>query len=319
MKSMTQYETILFPTDFSESADDALETALAVARAFGARLHVFHAVVLETPFVVPADGVVAIPSQEGLFADMDRHARAELSRIEGLAGDGIVEVTTEARRGDGTVDSILEVAAERGADLIVMSSHGRRGFRRLLVGSVAEELVRRARCPVLVIRRDPERESVSPSGRILAGIDFSPHSEQVLSTARSLAATLGRELDLIHVVHLPSASAMAVGTTPFGPVSPAPPESASYEERAARARELLEHTFETVGGPPVETRAVVRSGQPASEIVAHAEENDAGLVVVGTEGHSGVSRLLLGSVCERVLRRAPCPVFVVPHDDQEGS
>jgi nucleotide-binding universal stress UspA family protein len=196
-----------------------------------------------------------------------------------------------------------------------MSSHGRRGFRRFLLGSVTEELVRRAPCPVLVIRRDPGLRHPAKSSRILAAIDFSPISEQVMSTAKSLASILGQELDLIHVVHLPGTSTVPVEAAPFGPVATAPPESVSYEERLTKGRELLEHTDSKTGAPGVEARLFVRGGNPESEILGHAEENDIGLIVVGTQGHSGISRLLLGSVCERVLRSAPCAVYVVPRGD----
>jgi nucleotide-binding universal stress UspA family protein len=311
-------ETILFPTDFSDSADEALDTVASVARSLKARLHVFHAIVLETPFVVPADGAAAVPLPDDLLGQLERQASHQLEQAATRVRAHSVEVSTEWRRGNNAVDSILQYAEEIQADLVVMSSHGRRGFRRFLVGSVTEEVVRRAHCPALVIRRDPELKPPSASSRIVAAVDLSEHSEAVLSAARVLAASLVRDLDLLHVVNTPGSSTMAVGATPFGPVSTAPLDSVSEEERLQRSRALLEQAFARARGPEIEARAVVRSGKPEDEIVAHAEETGASLIVVGTEGHSGVSRLLLGSVCERVLRRAPCAVYVVPHRGTRG-
>lgn len=304
--------TILFPTDFSESATAALEEAIELAKALRSQLHLFHAVVLETPFVIPADGAATIPGPQDLLDEMDRHAASELETAAAHVRESGIEVTTVARRGGDTVDSILQYAEELQVDLIVMSSHGRRGFRRLLVGSVTEELVRRADCPVLAIRRDPELEPPTAPSTIVAAVDLSDHSREVISAAKLLAASLGRELELVHVVHIPTGSTVAAAATPFGPATPAPPEGVSYEDRLDSSRELLEHLFNTAPGPEVEARALVRSGKPEDEIVESAEQSGASLIVVGTEGHSGVSRLLLGSVCERLLRRAPCAVYVVP-------
>lgn len=136
---MLPIHTILFPTDFSESSTQALHVAQALARDYDARLIALHAVPL--PTVVYSDGV--IPPDLGIH---DEAARAELDRLDLPAG-------SERRFVEGDpIDVILNTARDAHVDLIVMGTHGRTGLSRLLMGSVAEHVLRKAPCPVLTVR-----------------------------------------------------------------------------------------------------------------------------------------------------------------------
>ncbi|HVS16830.1 MAG TPA: universal stress protein [Thermoanaerobaculia bacterium] len=305
-------KTILLPTALDEPVDRLVEMAALLARGSGARLHLFHAVVLETPYVVPTDGAAPIPTPEELLDEKEKDARSRLESARRAAVARGLEVEATLRRGENAVASILEHAAQCRPDLVVVSSHGRQGLRRLVLGSVAEELVRRASWPVLVVRRDPELQLPGDASRVLAAIDFSALAGAVLTAARDLAATLDRELDLLHVLHVPSSLSGAAQATPFGPVGPLPSAGSDPEERVARCEERLRSAWDDAAGPTVPVRFFVRSGDPGTEILEHAREHDAGVLVLGTQGHSGLQRALFGSVCESVLRRAPCPVQVVP-------
>lgn len=138
---MLSIRTILHPTDFSDRSQYALQVAAALARDHGARLHVLH--VVPTPILAYGEGVVPAEPESVL-----REAREQLDRLVVPAP----EPPAERRVKDGDpVAVILRVARELPADLIVMGTHGRTGLGRLLMGSVAEQVVRRAACPVLTV------------------------------------------------------------------------------------------------------------------------------------------------------------------------
>ena len=146
---MNRITRILVPTDFSATADAALDYAYVLAERFGASLELLH--VLDDPFVV--DGMAAeayISEAPALRTAMLQDAKERL-RHRASPRDSVPTVESEVVFGHGA-RTIAEYAAERGADLIVMGTHGRTGFAHLLLGSVAERLVRTAPCPVLTVR-----------------------------------------------------------------------------------------------------------------------------------------------------------------------
>jgi nucleotide-binding universal stress UspA family protein len=152
---MTRITRILVPTDFSTTADAALEYAVTLAERFGASLQMLH--VLNDPFVVDGIGAEAyIPETPALRNAMLKDARERL-RHRAAPREPEVPIETEVLFGHGA-RTIAEYAAERGVDLIVMGTHGRTGFAHLLLGSVAERLVRTAPCPVLTVRHPDEKK-----------------------------------------------------------------------------------------------------------------------------------------------------------------
>jgi len=155
---MLPLHTILHPTDFSERSGFALELACGLARDYGARLVLLH--VAAQPVIAYGEGVV--PPQED-YEDYEAELREKLHRLE--VPDVRIRVERRLKEGD-PVAEILGVAQETGADLIVMGTHGRTGLGRLLMGSVAEEVVRQAACPVLTVRA-PFPEAV-PADEALA-------------------------------------------------------------------------------------------------------------------------------------------------------
>ena len=151
---MAHITRILVPTDFSATADAALEYAFVLAARFGASLQLLH--VLDDPFVV--DGMAAeayISEAPALRTAMLEDARERL-RHRATRGQAL-PIETEVLFGHGA-RTIAEYAAERGVDLIVMGTHGRTGFAHLLLGSIAERLVRTSPCPVLTVRHPEERK-----------------------------------------------------------------------------------------------------------------------------------------------------------------
>jgi nucleotide-binding universal stress UspA family protein len=149
---MLAIHTILHPTDFSGRSEFAFRLGCALARDYGARLVLLHVVPL--PMVIPGEGFVLPPPE-----DYRDSLEEELHRLQ--APDPGVRIEYRLKEGD-PVTEILAVAAEINADLIVMGTHGRTGLSRLLMGSVAEQVVRSASCPVLTVRT-PFHEAVPSS------------------------------------------------------------------------------------------------------------------------------------------------------------
>jgi nucleotide-binding universal stress UspA family protein len=144
---------ILVPTDFSEASDAALEYARAVAARFGSTLHLLH--VVEAPFVTgPMGTEVFITESPAVQAELFEEAQVRLAARVTEHDKGRFHTTTEIVSGT-TARTILGYASERGINLIVMGTHGRSGMAHLLMGSVAEKIVRNAPCPVLTVRQAP--------------------------------------------------------------------------------------------------------------------------------------------------------------------
>lgn len=299
---MLDIRKILYPTDFSESAVRALPHALRFARTHGAEVHLLHALVLHA-----ADEA----ELERHYEELAEEARRDL---EVMAGEGPGEGPAESlrlipavRRGISAAPVILDYAAEADVDLIVMGSHGRRGIRRMLVGSVAEEVVRTAACPVLTVRsRDGKPGEMPELGRSVVPVDFSEHSRLAVECAAELAAAFGSRVDLLHVVEQP------VYPEFYLPVS-AP--AFELPELRARAEEKLRQLAARVeaglpeGGVPVGVE--VRVGRSATEIADFAKEREADLIVIASHGLHGLERVLLGSVTERLMRHASCSVLTL--------
>lgn len=147
--------------------------------------------------------------------------------------------------------------------------------------------------------------------RILAPTDFSAHSEKAVRYACSLAERLGAELHLIHVL----SEIIPAGPDPLlMPVMP----PRFYEENEQQARQTLENLLKPTWGKPASVVSAVRWGSPVEAIVDYAQEQAADLIVIATHGRTGLSHVLLGSVAERIIREAPCPVLTIRNPERMG-
>lgn len=156
------FNRILVPTDFSEPSDAALEYARALAQRFGASLHLLH--VIEP---IAATGVFSnefyIGNTPGIYETLVKEAQAKFAERVSSADRAGYGTTTEVMTGQ-SAQTIVDYAEDRHFDLIVMGTHGRTGLAHLLMGSVAEHVVRRAACPVLTVRRAPAAEAAAILG-----------------------------------------------------------------------------------------------------------------------------------------------------------
>jgi nucleotide-binding universal stress UspA family protein len=287
---------VLAATDFSEPADLGLAWAAHAARAHGARLHVVH--VLTPP--MPVADFAAPP----LTLDQELRDAARKRMDEVLAGEGLAGLDANGVLRDGTPSqSVLDVADEVAADLVVVGTRGLTGFRHLLLGSTAERIVQRAKTPVLAVHPGDPRPERTPR-TVLVPTDFSQDAEAALAAAnRCLALTEeGTRVILLHVFHVPAeyrSYGLASSVSRMG------------EEMISAVRERLEELAKPLrsAGTAVEVECV--QGIPAEVIVRVAKERKVDLIAMGTHGRSGVAHLLLGSTAERVVQHAACPVLTV--------
>ena len=289
---MAQYQHILVATDFSDQAGRAVDAAKELAKHFDARVCLLHVV---DPARYARDLLPGTYSEvEKRLADASRERLVELAKeaLEGVTVD-VIAVT-----GDAVAAAIAEQATASQVDLCIVGTHGRTGLDRMLIGSVAEAVVRLAPCDVLTVpsvRRDPPIPR-----RIVASTDFSEQAERALATAGELTRSFGSELTLLHV-HDPR-----VPVVPMGVPAVDEPQLRKW------AREQLDRLaaqHETADAH-VRSELLVDPSAPDA-ICRHAEEHAAELIIIGTHGRRGLTRLLIGSVAERVVRHAHCPVLVV--------
>jgi len=298
---MLRIRKVLFPTDFSSCSHQALRHAVRLARDYGAELHVLHAVVLfgEDPND-PGHELPDLAEIHGLMEELAERRMGSLAR-EGDVPELVLKLVQ--RRDVSPAPPILSYAQQEDIDLIVMGTHGRRGVRRWLLGSVTNEVVRFAPCPVLTVRG---REGSTPSEglrRILAPLDFSDHGKDAMKVACALASRYGSQLDLVHV--LPEGLHPAFYAEWASKLTDVEP---GILERVHGALEEALKESTLCQGPGVQTHAL--EGHPGREIVRFARDREVDLIVICTHGLSGIRHFLLGSTTEQVVAGADCPVLV---------
>ena len=292
--------------DFSEGSEAALLRAADLAERFHARLHLLHV----HPLFEVAYGSAVQPEESE--EESRRRLRAFAEHV--LGGADAVDVLgpeLAIRHGEEAVDAILRYAEETGADLLVTGTHGRRGVRHLIVGSVAEEVVRRAPCPVLTVPSAARRTAPGPDAPVLAPVDFSAPGRAALTRAKAFAARFDAPVELVHVL------ADAAPYPSFYLESGVVPVS-ELGVLTEQAEAHLRRFDAEAGGEPA-AGYHVRSGAAHHEIAALAEEDGCGLIVMATHGLTGLKHALVGSVTERTLRHAPCPVLSMRTDSMGGS
>jgi nucleotide-binding universal stress UspA family protein len=294
---MSDIGRILCPVDFSDFSHRALSHASALARWYGAELHALH--------VVPA-----LPTLWGVAPTLGPHSpeAPPMAPLEGVlrelsrpAVEAGVHVVCQVWEGDPT-RRILEYAAHSAIDLIVMGTHGRGGFERLVLGSVMEKVLRKSPCPVLTVCRGAAPNADGPPfKRIVCALDFAPASERGLEYALSLAKEADADLTLLHVMELYDERWLYQ----HAPMS--------ADEYRAFIRNQVKARLQSVIAPEAREWCRIRErigqGHPWEEIVRAASDLEAQLIVMGQHSRSAADVLLFGSTTHQVVRHAPCPVL----------
>lgn len=288
---------ILCPIDVLDPAErEVLEYASRLAETLDAALHALY--VYDVPgFVDPDPAAPAV--QAYASRALGEHRERFAARIDHLPG-----AFAEPHLVPGRPHRVVADEVERhGIDLVVMGTHARRGVSRLVLGSIAERVVRSSRVPVLTVPRAGEPPA-GPPRALLVPHDFSTPSKRAMRIARDLHVPLHASVAVLHV--LPDElSAMAT--------APAWLSDAERERYRELLGEALEREVSEVFGP--EDQAVTRlmeHGSIVERVLALAAARHAQLIVVGASGKSGTERMLLGSVTAELLRSSPLPVLTVP-------
>lgn len=298
--------TIIAGIDLSVPSEHALDRAAALAQQNDATLVMVNAQADDAP-IENIDSAMLEQLGQVSAAVRAEEAKRLTERHAQLAARG-VRVELVFRAGPpGEV--VAAIAQERRAELIVIGTHGHTGLQRFLLGSVATAVLRHAPCDVLVCRGV---SGPSPFLRPLVATDFSASAARALRNAAALAGH-GVPIEIVHAWQLPAGSwgATLLGQARF-PWSTV--RDAVLSSAQAQADKLVATSTDL--GHPLHVQLI--QGPPASVITQAAESGAHDLIAIGTHGHRGFRRLLLGSVAESVIRHAPCSVLVA-HGEHAGE
>jgi nucleotide-binding universal stress UspA family protein len=287
---------ILCAIDRSPSSLQALGYAIALAKWQNARLSL-----LEIVEEAPAPDVTRAPKSEGVPNEIRTAVERDLRCVLTSRRVSDVKVEIVVRKGK-VAQEILEQAKTSRSDLVVIGSHGRGGVQRLVLGSVAEKVVRLATCPVLTVRSGVKlaRRSRSPFETILCPTDFSAVANRAVAYAKRLAQEADAKLILMNAVEWP-----------FGE---APKSRAVAELRKSiesNASEALTRLLPRPASNGPHAQAIVAEGKASAAIVKFARARSVDLIVMGVSGRDALDVVLLGSTTYHVIREGACPVLTV--------
>ncbi|WP_051529331.1 universal stress protein [Meiothermus cerbereus] len=300
---MRVYTSLLIPLDGSLCGEKAAQVGLSLAAQLDLQVRLLY--VLDNDVQVEP-GPAELVSALSLVREAARtRGQGILDRAVELAHRLGVEVKTRLESG-WPEEVILQQAKD--CDLVVMGTHGRGGLERCIMGSVAQAVIARSLKPVLVVN---ERYNPPPSPeenifrRLLIATDGSEWSSRAVQHGVRLASSLGAEVSLLHVVELPHklAGQKTVGL----------PE----HELLGQGQAVLEEALKLAAETGLAAQPILMQGHPVESILQASQQHD--LVVMGTRGRSGLDRLLLGSITERVARLSAKPVLVIPGGFTQGA
>jgi nucleotide-binding universal stress UspA family protein len=285
--SAIRIERILCPVDFSEVSAKAYRYAQSIACHYRAKLILQHVVELRYSQL---DYIEEFP--QALLTDANEALRQFVELYGVIEPECVVEKASPA-------DAILALADSRAANLVVMGTHGRRGFDHLILGSVTERVLRHAPCPVLAVPgkhpdesgKSPEDGSV-PVQRVLCCVDFSAHSQRALDHALSVTNAYGADLVILHVMeHISESANVSVET----------------DVVVGKLQEMLPRSAIA----PARLHFEVRLGQAYREILDFATANHSDLIVMGVRGRNSLDLAVFGSTTYRVIQLHSGPVLTV--------
>ena len=286
VKQQVALKNILFATDFEVSASRALPFAVTLASRYGAKLYAAHVIPLEVYALASPELIDRVLKEAGDFAEYTLSQIIGSLRRRGLRCDALL--------GEGNVADVLEEWVQTySADLVVVGTISRSGWGKVVLGSVAEEVIREATCPVLTV--GPHVTTLASEGvhGIICATDFSSVSVRALEFAVSLAHEYKAHLTLVHVIE--------------GSLRDSP--RLAIQEAEKRLRDMIPPEPELLYRPEV----VVETGAVADRILTLAADLTADFVIMGVRGVGafGQTASHFGSIAHEVVALAPCPVVTV--------
>jgi nucleotide-binding universal stress UspA family protein len=274
------FTSIIVPLDGSEFAERALPYATRLCQATRAQLTLVQAAYVTVPVTNASASRLAAERLKVVVGEAEEYLTQVAQRLEAAGQPAAVRVHQ-----GGPTTTITQEVADRQANLIIMTTHGRTGPGRAIFGSVANELLHQATVPILIVPASADLSwPVNGPLRVLVPLDGSAHSETILGPAAELADGLKADLLLVRVAD-----------------HRADVETREYLERAANA---LRSDLRTVN-------SLVLEGKPAAAIVRAAQDEHASAVAMATHGRTGLARLVMGSVADGVVHSSTIPILVV--------
>lgn len=296
---MKNIERILVPVDFSSGCINAFNLALSLAKKKGSKIYVLH--IVSEPQVI--DPLYASDFYSKVrFEDIKSELEAEIKNTY-IKGNEGVNIELHVSKGY-PVSGITELSKEVKADLIVMATHARKGLSHAVIGSVSEKVLRTSTCPVLTVKLSHEiKPDKFDIKKILVPVDFSEHSKRAFELAIDFANLFNAMIYIINVIQ---------------PISFYPNYYNDFYSKEGIIKRMEEETKSRLdllvkekGEGSKDITYEVRIGEPYHEVLEKEKSIKADLIVMGTHGRKGISHLLMGSVAERVVRLAECPVLTV--------
>lgn len=309
--------SILVPLDGSVFGEHALPLALSIARRTRATVQLAHVHVPVLPLFM--DGMPATDIDATLDEAERAGEHAYLQRLaERLQSSWDMQINTALLDAPIT-DALCRQAQACGADLIALATHGRGGLSRLWLGSIADELIRRAPLPLLIVRPHEEaldlldlRRHEQSLQRILIALDGSPLAERAIDPALALGNSMQAEYTLIQAIDTQviayAASLPAVGI-----------DDQLMEQQREAAKSYLADQAARLAARGLKVATAVTYGPPASSILKYAQRQRMDLIALATHGRSGLQRALLGSVADKVVRAALTPVLLCRPGDAPAA
>ena len=302
---MPDIKKVLFPTDFSDMANQALPYAIKMAKVSGAELIMLHAITLYEHD--PNDPEHHFPSLQTYCSEVIEAAQNRFQICIERIGDAGVNVRKAIVQGISPHAAILEFVRDEGdIGLIVMSTHGRSGLSHVLLGSVAENVIRYAGCPILVTK-SPEHEFLDPETgevhirKILFPVDFSEDSLRPLAFLKFIAEMGDAEVVVFHSVDIEVPPIYyASGIDSILQLDP------HLDERVIQ--KMKDQIGSKLEGLTISYE--VQEGRAVDRIREYAAGNEIDLIIIGAAGSHGIGDFLFGSTAARVIQKAVCPVLI---------
>ncbi len=282
---MGRYRKILVAVDGSPTSLHALEESFKLARNEGSWITV-------VSVIPPYTGDLDLVAVGDVMAAMRRPCDEALRKAQELAEKQRALIKTVCEEGEPH-DRIIDLAQAENCDLIVIGRRGLRRLERVLVGSVTARVIGYSPIDVLVVTRD----TTVGFKKVLIATDGSRYSELAKKRAIDFAGSYGGELVAVSAVDVPSELYAESPKT--------------VEELVKKARSYVEAIKKEAGQAGIKTETIVREGEAYRVITDMARETGSNIIVMGSHGRTGLKRLLMGSVTEKVIGHTPCPVLVV--------
>lgn len=272
---------ILVPTDFSELSVKALKVANNYAKLFGGNVYPFHSHVPITELDEP----YALGMSSQVYQDYEEIESSIKEKLDSLAEKHIdSEYLGKTLIGTGNPAQSIVIESEN-YDLIIMSTHGRTGFTRFLLGSVAEKVLRLSEIPVMVVENESEIDNFK---KILVTTDFSDNANAAYPHALKIARKTGGSVTLLHVLS-------------FDQFNKEESDLSLKKIREQRLQVIEKEYFHELNGN-VESKVLISDDSPHEAIIRYVHENPYSLIVMSTVGRTGLRYLMMGSTTANVVR-----------------